>query len=276
MVGRNSLIIQDFNRPVDVTGYDPTLGVKRSLRTVSAALAYDDPGDGHTVILVIHQAIHVPTMQHNLITPMQLRMNDVQVREIPRFLTDHSDEDSHSIVIPDIEDGPPYKIPLSLHGIVSYFPTRRPTIQEFNGSLDRYELTYESPPWEPNTNDFQLQESHAQGNPVPMHGIGDDRRPRRPATSRANPCLERDNPFSTAALALSDEFILGNLNAIHALAATTKRGVLPGQLAARWGIGVEAARRTIEVTTQRGLEPLRTLRCRVGSVPTIDNSVTDD
>ena len=28
VVGRNSLMIQDFNRPVDVTGYDPTLGVK--------------------------------------------------------------------------------------------------------------------------------------------------------------------------------------------------------------------------------------------------------
>ena len=253
MVGKNALIIQDFNRPVDVTGYDPTLGVKRSLRTVSAALAYDDPSDGHTVILVIHQAIHVPTMSHNLITPMQLRMNDVQVREIPRFLTDHSDADSHSILIPDPDGGNPYKIPLSLHGIVSFFPTRRPTPQEFGSSSDRYELTYETPAWDPNSNEFELQETHAQGHPIPIPGIGDNGRLRLSAISRPNPCFERDNPLPTAASNLSDEFILDNLNSIQSISTTRRRGTQPGQLATRWGIGVDTARRTIDATTQRGV-----------------------
>ena len=31
VLGRNALVVQDFNRPVDVTGYDPGLGTKRNL-----------------------------------------------------------------------------------------------------------------------------------------------------------------------------------------------------------------------------------------------------
>ena len=50
-----------------------------------------------TVILVIHQAIHVPTMRHNLITPMQLRMNDVRAllerdNPLPTAASNLSDE----------------------------------------------------------------------------------------------------------------------------------------------------------------------------------------
>ena len=38
------------------------MGTKRNLRTVTAALAYDDPRDGTTVILIVHQSIHVLMM----------------------------------------------------------------------------------------------------------------------------------------------------------------------------------------------------------------------
>ena len=164
VIGRNALVVQDFNRPVDVTGYDPGLGTKRNLRTITGALAYDDPTSGNTVVLIIHQAIHISTMQHNLLTPMQLRMNDIRVRDIPRFLIDTrgtEEDEHHAITIPGNEETADYTIPLSLHGIISFFPTRKPTTHEFD-TCTSYELTYETPMWDPLSTDFLDQEANTQ------------------------------------------------------------------------------------------------------------------
>jgi hypothetical protein len=57
VVGDNALIIQDFERPVDVSSYDPKAPIRKSVQTVSAALAYIKPEDGNTIILIVHQAL---------------------------------------------------------------------------------------------------------------------------------------------------------------------------------------------------------------------------
>ena len=250
VVGKHALIIQDFDRPVDVTGYDPTMGTKRGLRTVSAALAYDDPRDGATVILIVHQAIHVPTMCNNLLTPMQLRVNDVKVRDTPRFLTDPSDreDNQHAIVIPT-PDHDDYVIPLDLHGIISYFPTRKPSLREFDTATDRYELTYETPQWDPSSPAFAAQEANANGLMGLPHATGDGR-----TISRCD-MVPRGSPIDQTPISiyLSDAPFLASQNTLAATKTRYRRTIDPATLAARWGIGIETARRTIESTTQRGV-----------------------
>jgi hypothetical protein len=49
-------------------------------------------------------------------------------------------------------------IPLELHGVVSCFPTFKPTQLEFE-TCDRYELTYESPEYDPSAKTFHDQEA---------------------------------------------------------------------------------------------------------------------
>jgi hypothetical protein len=49
-------------------------------------------------------------------------------------------------------------IPLELHGVVSCFPTFKPTQEEFE-TCDRYELTYESPEYDPSATTFHDQEA---------------------------------------------------------------------------------------------------------------------
>jgi hypothetical protein len=46
VVGNNSLIVQDYDKPVSVRGFDPNGPTSLSLRTVSAALVYDCPSSG--------------------------------------------------------------------------------------------------------------------------------------------------------------------------------------------------------------------------------------
>jgi hypothetical protein len=47
VLGRNALIILDYNRSVSVVGYDESLGSK-TYQTVSGVVAYDDPQTGRT------------------------------------------------------------------------------------------------------------------------------------------------------------------------------------------------------------------------------------
>jgi transcription initiation factor TFIIIB Brf1 subunit/transcription initiation factor TFIIB len=51
---------------------------------------------------------------------------------------------------------------VELHGVVSCFPTFKPTQLEFE-TCDRYELTYESPVYDPSARTFHDQEAGMMG-----------------------------------------------------------------------------------------------------------------
>ena len=179
-------------------------------------------------------------------------MNDIRVRDIPRFLIDtrgSEEEEYHAITIPGNKETATYTIPLSLHGIISFFPTRKPTAHEFD-TCPRYELTYEAPIWDPTSTEFLDQERNAQHphRPGRARATGDQiTRVPRGSLSAVHAC----SPISAA---LSDGVFAVRLTTL--LAATSLKptgGIQPSELAQRWGIGIEAARRTLNVTTQRGV-----------------------
>ena len=71
VVGQDTaLITQDFDRQVQVFGFDGQKSV--TAWTVTGVLGYVDPATGDRFMLVIHQAILVPTMKTNLLGLMQL------------------------------------------------------------------------------------------------------------------------------------------------------------------------------------------------------------
>jgi len=161
-VGYNVLIVFDYETPVNVRGYLPDGPLQQGLRTVTAALAYDDDETGETIILIVHQAIYVPEMQSNLLSTMQLRLNDVQVNDCPKFLTDKPTAESHALIVPstDSHNESPLLIPLTIQGVTSTFPTRKPTPEEYE-LCPRYELTYASPEYDPSDARFADQEEAA-------------------------------------------------------------------------------------------------------------------
>ena len=82
-------------------------------------------------ILVVHQAVRIPTMGSNLLCPMQVLLNDVKEDETPKFLTKNPTDMTHAISGKDA-DVIQVTIPSSLKGVTSYFPTRKPAKEEFN------------------------------------------------------------------------------------------------------------------------------------------------
>ena len=272
VVGQHTaLLIHDFDRQVRVHGYDEAIGQAVNCRTVSAVIAYDHPETGEVYMLILHQAIMIPQMTVNLISPMQLRDNDFRVNDEPKYMVPNPTEDHHAIVAPVIDgDETPLRIPLSLKGVTSYFPSRKPTRHEWEQTaLDlRIELTSESPEWDPGTDRFEEQEAAMLDSGGRLKDQPTDWSDKRVvaalnAIPQGEPLAEG---LATALRGCVQVARQANVTAMEKRAAclgsqqvkvvaSSKRHntISPETVAKNWGIGLETARKTLEVTTQKGL-----------------------
>ena len=266
-MGRNSLLVHDYDRPINVSGFHPSAPVNNNLRQVSAALAYDDPLTGETTILLVHQAIYVPELEHNLLSTMQVRLNDVTISETPRFLTENITDTTHTISIPTDDKQRPYVIPLALHGVTSSFPTRKPTPEEYE-SLPHLTLTSDEPEYDPHDTSYATQETMLTkmilatgdriGAPPPSRRLCSVTK----TFSQARSIVSMRDTVATSLQAtsrtLDDGSFADDLNrTISALSRTSAGNQFdPDMLARNWGIDRATARRTIESTTQRGIRTL--------------------
>ena len=65
VLGRNCLLIHDFDKTVSVTGWNVSDGATKCW-TVSGVVAYDHPVTGQAYMLVFHQAIYLESMDNYL------------------------------------------------------------------------------------------------------------------------------------------------------------------------------------------------------------------
>jgi hypothetical protein len=84
---------------VRVHGYNETVSEKDHCRMVSGVVAYVDPTTGDAYMLVIHQAIEIPSIKVDLLSPMQMRDNDLHVNDKPKHMALSPTEDHHCIRI---------------------------------------------------------------------------------------------------------------------------------------------------------------------------------
>jgi hypothetical protein len=177
---------------------------------------------------------------------------------------------SHSIsVIGDnVEDV--LLIPLELHGVVSCLPTFRPTQLVFE-TCDRYELAYESPGYDPSAKTFHDQEAVMMDSWGNIKVSGDFHPKRCQVCSLrqkeaeikllSSKYSDNSSKLQDLSAVLDDGTLLAelddnNLNLNISLVKSEMRdkaGVDAETLANNWGIGIEAAKRTRLVTTQRGI-----------------------
>jgi hypothetical protein len=263
------LVFNDFDREVTVTGWDPE-GETQSLRIVSESMGYTIPESGQTVLMIAHHSICSPSLNHNLLSTMQMRLHDVIVNDTPKFQSLNPTKLSHYIRVrgDNVEDV--LLIPLELHGVVSCFTTFKPTQLEF-GTCERYELTYESPEYDPSATTFHDQESSMIDSWGNIKVSGDCHPKRRQVCSLHQKEAEikllrskySDNSAKLQDLSslLDDGTLLvelddNNLNLNISLLKSEMRdkaGVDAATLAKNWGIGIEAVKRTRLVTTLMGI-----------------------
>ena len=263
-IDRNALLVHNFDRPINVSGYNPNGPLAKDLRTVAAALAYDDAVTGQTVILIVNQAIYIPDLTHNLLSTMQLQLTDVQVNDVPRFLTEQPTEHTHLLVIPIKNSDMPYVIPFTIKGVASTFPTRKPTREEYN-ELPHLVLTSDSPDYDPHDPTYAEQEDALLKHVSDTGGrIGAN----PPSTNRLCVVYNTINSeldgigasLQGISVTFDDEELSRALESAVAIQVVKTSG--PGRqfeaehIERNWGIDILAARRTVKATTQRGIRTL--------------------
>ena len=136
VVGTHSTIISDTGRIADVSPYTPDYK-SMQVKIVDAAVRYECPYTGQEYVLLIQNALHIPSMANNLILPFMLREAGLKIKDTPKIHCDDPMVRDHAIEFP--ETG--FKIPLSLWGVFSYFPTSKPTEEFLQETEEIYMLT---------------------------------------------------------------------------------------------------------------------------------------
>ena len=136
VVGRNAYVLSDLGQKVDVSPFT-TDYKSMQISVVDAAVLYDCPFTGNLIVFVIRNALYVPAMVNNLIPPFIMREQGIEVNETPKIQAQDPKESDHSLRFHETN----LRVPLSLWGIFSYFPSRKPTVDELTSIEDIYLLT---------------------------------------------------------------------------------------------------------------------------------------
>ena len=151
VVGKHAYIIAETGKKVDVSPFTPDYK-PLTIPLVDATVKYDNPNNGKTYILGLCNALYVPSMDHNLIPPFMLREMGVTVNDVPKIHKENPTVDDHAITF--AETG--FRIPLSLWGIFSYFPTSKPTHDDLLNPNEVYILSPAT--WNPDSDAYSANE----------------------------------------------------------------------------------------------------------------------
>ncbi len=259
VLGRDALIILDYNQPVSIVGYDKSLGNK-TYQTVSGVVAYDDPQTGRTPHLIINQAIHIPHLDHHLLCQMQCCVNDVTINDLPKFLAANPTDQMHALTITDPNNPLQPVLPLTLRGVMLLLNVRTVTINEFNiQDYPQLHLTSETLTWDPTTNLYEQQKNammNYSGNIVCDAAVREQvstliiKEPQSLTTDLADMmhnCNFHQVLASHIVVSSVDASLSGHMQSCKAAPIDFMT------LTARWMIAPERAKKTVQLATQRGV-----------------------
>ena len=110
-------------------------------------------------MVVIHQAIHCPHLEHHLLSPFQLRCNGIIVNKTQKLFVNEPSQVDHVLICKE-EDGKRLVIPLYIHRVTSYFPWRASTRAKWEDDQNlQVGLTSEIAIWNPDDKDFARSEA---------------------------------------------------------------------------------------------------------------------
>ena len=144
VVGSCAYIIGDTGRTVEVNPFTPQYESLKDVKVVDAALLYVCNYTCREVLLIIRNALYIPSMHNNLIPPFIIREAGVTINDTPKIHMKEPGVDDHAIIF----NTDNFRIHLKLHGIFSYLPTSKPTKSQILDCEDVYLLSPEHK-WNP-------------------------------------------------------------------------------------------------------------------------------
>ena len=207
-----------------------------SVPIVTACTAYDDLDTGETYILEFHQGLYFGNqMKHSLICPNQCRSYGIDMCDDPY---DKNREIGFTDPIAGIT------IPFEMKGTFATFKTRVPRDKELQECI--YITMTNDNPWNPSEFDANISTV------TRMKAVIEDANPNEPQLSPDS--YEVDKQLASASSIYPSPVLQQRMRNISNVSSARTRGrslrVTADQLARRWGISIESARKTIKATTQ--------------------------
>ncbi len=208
---------------------------------VSAATAFTCQASGLTYILIINEGLWFgDRLSNSLINPNQLRFSGITVHDNP-----------FNPVEPIGIDTPELRIPLTMEGTIIFFHSSTPTVLELD-TCPHIHLTSDAE-WNPHTVQLaayaRTVEVGVKTTDVNFNGnLGDVK---ADETEIGLAQISTIYSFREMADAVDQQRIIGATNTF----VSQKRHpqVTKEQLSERWNIGISQAKKTLEVTTQKGV-----------------------
>ena len=197
-------------RTCTVYPYNDSYKPKKEIKLCDVAFAYDTD-DGRTYILRLNQCLDFRNeMKNSLFSTNQVRANRIIVDDVP-YTLDVLKRSSQALIIPDSD----VEIPFRMHGPIPYIPVRSPTDDELN-ECPVLVLTSEEL-WDPES---VIDENYNTSSLFTQMNLPDDY------------------------LQLSNNIMISGIT--H----SSKGELTPSLLSDMWGISLETAKRTLQVTEQ--------------------------
>jgi hypothetical protein len=281
VAGAACLLVAHNGQKVSVQPYSSEYKPIRDVPIATVATMWCDPASGECYILVIHEALYFgDRLKTTLLNPNQLRARGLIVQDVP---SEFDPSSPHSIFVPDHN----LRIPLSLHGIFSGFHSVKPTWEEYE-RYPKVELTADIP-WNPQSPEFAEVISKKIAS---AQRVAYDEQRTLSSLTRQIACAqllrqsmggapeledfmekEAEDDLGSrivgSVIVAADDYVgdglSGRDNAVvypltddsrklFALSQDEKRSIItPEILSRRWNIGLDAAKRTLKVTTQAGV-----------------------
>jgi hypothetical protein len=244
-LGSNCTIINWTGRSCNVAPFSEHYPPMKDIDIVSAATAYDDPVTDQTTILIFHEALWLGNyMVDSLINPNQCRIYGISICDDPF--------DPHRTMgIYDTSND--IYVPLRMYGSTAAVETRSISLSEL--SIARHLVMCDSKPWEPEHVTFPYSVpinnnvNHTDGYKISAVSIPAIRQIRA-ANDPNILTLDMDtcsHNFVNRCIATI------NVNADAVNTALRHSINTAEDLAKKWKIGLETARKTLKCTTQYGV-----------------------
>ena len=300
--GKNTLVWSRTGKRVNVYGFKGPENDTTTVEIGTALTAYTHPETLETYILVLNQALLFGSrMPKTLLSTNQMRYYGIRVDDAPLHCTAHRDS-THSILIQ--QQAGQVKIPLRLRGTISYIETRVPTREEIANCSDDNWITLSSDrEWDPHDPAYEDMEERARSRAEMVDEYARNEKNRIILATRTQEDSYEERQLSNVSTCLSEPELYREISSINldingdstvsergheiAGATTSKEGKKPPvsaeKLSRMWNIGLEQARKTVKVTTQKGVRifthPIeRRLRTRQTHLkyPTLRTTVYSD
>jgi len=155
VVGRHALVVEPTGKTTEVKAFSPDCNVLEEVPIVNAVVKWIHPYEEKECLLLINNALHVPSMDCNLVPPFLMREAGVIVNEVPKIHVRNPSVEDHSLYFTEEK----MRIPLSLTGIFSFFPTEKPSMQDIE-NCDLVLTTTPGPSFDPHDTAYAANEAN--------------------------------------------------------------------------------------------------------------------